>query len=516
MYVENAIQYNPTDGIHNAVASSRFRYNDDGAIDKSVSYGEGLRIKSIKNYENSTLLSHKEYSYTGGKLIYKFEPIGLVREATYKSQPTMQNGGCYMEYSISIFNELSVNSNDFGIGGNKPFGYDEVTEKDVDVSNGVYKGFTKYRFSNTESQDSFLAFRGIPKREIPSNGENVFIEKYDQNQNIVFSQNYSYSNLPNTYAIYPQFYITDTSTGPYDPTYDAYPALLLGCGSGNNWSVGVSYTGSTIGNPSPVSKYRFVFNPLITGKRRLMRTINTSYLNGKSMVEQTDLSYTSSGDLDISTTTTSEGKVLTTDYDYAVDVNNTRLVNKGMTGVPLSVEINSGSTLVSHIETKYDNLNNYLPSSVVSFTLGVSNMDTEVTYDKYDGKGNLLQYTKKDGIPVALIWGYGNTKVIAKVEGSTYDQAMALVGASDIVTQSDQDVNSVTENAFINTLDLFRKNNGRQLITTFSYDPLIGVTSITPPSGIREVYKYDSANRLQQVVDVNGKILKEYTYHYKN
>ena len=93
---------------------------------------------------------------------------------------------------------------------------------------------------------------------------------------------------------------------------------------------------------------------------------------------------------------------------------------------------------------------------------------------------------------------------------------MALNGASDIVTQSDQDVNSVTETTFINTLDLFRKNNGRQLITTFSYDPLIGVTSITPPSGIREVYKYDSANRLQQVVDVNGKILKEYTYHYKN
>ncbi|WP_415327678.1 hypothetical protein [Chryseobacterium sp. MMS23-Vi53] len=515
VYVENGIQYNPNDGIHYAVVSSRFKYDDDGAIDKSFSYGEGVRVKSVKNYDNNTLQSHKIYSYAGGRLIYRFEPIGLIREATYKSQPTMQNGGCFMEYSISIFNDLSINSNDFGISGNKPFGYDEVTEKDVDIFNGAYKGFTKYRFSNTESQGSYIAFKGIPKREIPSNGENVSIEKYDQNQNIVFSQNYSYSNLPNTYAIYPQFYITDTSTGPYDPTYDAYPAVLLGC-TGGDWPVGISYSGSTIGNPSPVSKYHFVFNPLITGKRRLMRTIDTSYLNGKAMVERTDLSYTSSGDLDISTTTTSEGKILTTDYDYADDVNNTRLVNKGMTGIPLSIEVSSGSTPVSHVETKYDNLDNYLPSSVVSSTIGVSNMDTEVTYDKYDAKGNLLQYTRKDGIPVSLIWGYHNTKPIAKIEGVAYDQAIGLAGVSDIITQSELDVNAVTETTFINALDTFRKSSNRYLITTYSYDPLIGVTSITPPSGIREIYKYDSANRLYQVVDVNGKLLKEYTYHYKN
>jgi YD repeat-containing protein len=53
------------------------------------------------------------------------------------------------------------------------------------------------------------------------------------------------------------------------------------------------------------------------------------------------------------------------------------------------------------------------------------------------------------------------------------------------------------------------------MISTYAYDPLIGVTSITPPSGVREIYKYDSANRLQSVVDVNGKILKEYQYNYK-
>ena len=506
VYIVNGIQYNSNDGTQRALVSSDFRYYDDTGIDHSFSYGSGVRVKSIKNYENSTLLSRKEYSYSGGKLIYGFQPISLISAATYKSQPTYLSGGCFIEI-ISIFNDLSVNSNDFGVGGNKSFGYDEVIEKDINVFDGTAKGLTKYQFTNVPRP----SMKGVPKIDIPSNGENILIEKYDQNQNKLSSRINIYDNLPGTYGIYPSFNIINSSTGVYDPSSNSYPYSINGCGT-----YGTSYTGSTYVNPEQTTKYRFIFNPLITGKRRLTRTIDTSYLNGKSMVEKTNLTYTDSGDLDISTTTTSEGKIITTDYDYASDVNNTRLLNKGMTGVPLSIEVNSGNTQVSHIETKFANLDNYLPSSVLSGNLYVNNMDTEITYDKYDGKGNLLQYTTKDGITVALIWGYHSTKPIAKIEGITYDLAMALIGASDIVSKSDEDVDSATQNVFINTLDLFRKNNVRQLMTTYSYDPLIGVTTITPPSGIREVYKYDSANRLESIKDADGKLLKEFKYNYKN
>ncbi|MNY54568.1 hypothetical protein D3C86_1904580 [compost metagenome] len=53
-------------------------------------------------------------------------------------------------------------------------------------------------------------------------------------------------------------------------------------------------------------------------------------------------------------------------------------------------------------------------------------------------------------------------------------------------------------------------------VTTYTYDPLIGVRSITPSSGIREIYKYDSANRLENIRDINGKLLKEFKYNYKH
>ncbi|WP_449400987.1 hypothetical protein [Chryseobacterium wanjuense] len=259
---------------------------------------------------------------------------------------------------------------------------------------------------------------------------------------------------------------------------------MLGC-AGGDLVIGLSYTGHSYSNPAPTTKYNFIFSPLITGKRRLIRTVDTSYFGNKTLVERTDFTYTDTGELDISTTTSSDGKITQTDYDYAYDLSNTRLLNKGMTGVPLSIEVNSGdviaNTPISHIETKYDNLENFLPSSILSASLSGSNMETEVTYNKYDSKGNLLQYTKKDGIPVALIWGYGSTKPIAKIENVTYDQAMSLIGSGDIVTKSDQDINIATQNTFIDALDLFRKSNTRLMITTYTYDPLIGVTSITPP-----------------------------------
>ncbi|MCT2563735.1 hypothetical protein [Chryseobacterium herbae] len=510
--VENPLQYRSSDGSHRAVVSAQVRYYDDTDVDKSISYGSGVRVKSIKNFENSTLLSHKQYSYKQGKLIYKFEPLNLIIGATYKSQPTVQTGGCYVE-SVSIFNDLSVNSSDFGISGNKPFGYSEVTEKDINILDGTAKGSTVYYFTNNEFTNSLI--KGVPKIDIPSNGENTLIEKYDQNQNKVTSKMFIYDDLPNTSSVYPSFSMINSSTGPLDPNKNFYPYAVSGCGI-----TGLSYTGHTYQNPLPTTKYRFIFNPLITGKRRLKVTSDTSYFGNKTLVEKTDLNYTASGDLDTSIVTTSEGKIITTSYDYASDVNNTRLVNKGMTGVPLNIEVRSGdagsSTQISRVETKFDQQDNFLPSSVLSGNLSVVNMDTEVTYNKYDAKGNLLQYTKKDGIPVSLIWGYNSTKLIAKVEGVNYTQAMGLAGVSDIITRSGEDVNGSTENIFIGALDTFRKNNAGLIMTTYTYDPLIGVTSITPPSGIREVYIYDPANRLKQVIDVNGNILKEFNYNYKN
>ncbi len=159
----------------------------------------------------------------------------------------------------------------------------------------------------------------------------------------------------------------------------------------------------------------------------------------------------------------------------------------------------------------------------------------EIKYDQYDNKGNLLQYTTKFGVPVTLLYGYNKTQPIAKIEGLDYTVFLSLPGLGvnasgydnlEICQKSNADVDTASEETLLTALDNFRKNpavSGYQ-ITTYTYDPLVGVTSITSPSGVREKYIYDPyTNRLKEVKvmekDSNGnyayKISKEYQYNYK-
>ena len=212
------------------------------------------------------------------------------------------------------------------------------------------------------------------------------------------------------------------------------------------------------------------------------------------------------------------------------------MTEKNMVGIPLETEVKKNGVVISKTETKYPvsqadadakTSGLPLPVSVSSLDLQSNAMNMGVLYKKYDTQGNLLQYNLQpnasgdSGNPVTIIWGYGNTQPIAKVEGIGYDALMAFPGIpaiiADLQSKSAADVDVAAEQILISALDSFRKNSSLATypITTYTYNPLVGVTSITPPSGIREIYLYDTANRLQAVKDVNGNVLKEYQYHYK-
>jgi hypothetical protein len=265
------------------------------------------------------------------------------------------------------------------------------------------------------------------------------------------------------------------------------------------------------------------------------RTVR-DYLNGVPVQTTTEYFYNNPSHYQLTSQETifPDNSSQTTNYSYAHEKPNQKLIDANIVGIPLIVETTKTSNgitkTISKTETIYPDQNNYpttqagnllLPLSVKSYDLqNNSTSNIKVTYDKYDDKGNLLQYTTNSVIPVTIIWGYNQTQPIAKIEGATYAQVSSL--ATAIIDASNDDANDTAvgnpkETVLLTALDTFRTNAalaGYQ-ITTYSYDPLIGVRSITPPSGIREVYIYDSANRLKEVRDVNGNILKSYEYHYK-
>jgi YD repeat-containing protein len=201
------------------------------------------------------------------------------------------------------------------------------------------------------------------------------------------------------------------------------------------------------------------------------------------------------------------------------------LVTSGITGVPVITEEKKNGKLLSRSVTRYEQ-SSVLPSSVLSANVADGSTRQAAKIDAYDERENPLQVSSEAGPPVSFIFGYNKTQVIAKVEGARYNDiknhplVIAAVAASD-----NDNLNPGTENVLREALDNLRKDSAMASyqLTTYTYDPLVGLTTMTQPNGQRELYEYDDAGRLKTTKraekDAAGntvyKTLKEYQYNYK-
>ncbi len=64
-------------------------------------------------------------------------------------------------------------------------------------------------------------------------------------------------------------------------------------------------------------------------------------------------------------------------------------------------------------------------------------------------------------------------------------------------------------------IDALSLHPSEAMITTYTYEPLVGITSITDTRHKTTYYQYDQYQRLINIRDQDGNILKNYQYHYK-
>lgn len=97
---------------------------------------------------------------------------------------------------------------------------------------------------------------------------------------------------------------------------------------------------------------------------------------------------------------------------------------------------------------------------------------------------------KSNDIVESVIWGYNYNYPVAKIIGKGYNDAVAQSGINMGV------VNNPSSEALLRTeLNKLRLLSGA-MVNTYTYRPLVGVSSEADPRGRLNYYEYDNLNRL--------------------
>jgi YD repeat-containing protein len=186
-----------------------------------------------------------------------------------------------------------------------------------------------------------------------------------------------------------------------------------------------------------------------------------------------------------------------------------------------------------------------------------------VSFTSYDADGNIKEANKSSESPVAYLWSYNNALPVAEAtntvvkniycnsfeeavtsfiaEGKTGYQSSSVSGFTTSLTgldpgsynfsyymkqgsiwtlqQSTVTVptgGSYTLTTLPGQVDDIRFHPVNARMTTYTYDPLWGMTSSTDPNNKTTYYKYDSFGRLEVIKDNDLNVVKKFKYHYNN
>ncbi|WP_300600697.1 DUF5977 domain-containing protein [Niabella sp.] len=299
---------------------------------------------------------------------------------------------------------------------------------------------------------------------------------------------------------------------------------LENLGAGELWNL----TLSNSSNLAPIPKeYVFDYHTIqyFVGTNRLISTKRTEYSNDAQITSVKIFVYDNEEHLQPTRviTTTSKGDSSITDYRYPHDFVGqqpyTDMVNRHIWS-PIIEQLNyrklpgGQSFFLNSTKTSYDYWNGLsliLPQSITNKQKDINGTpDNRVQFNKYDNYGNLLEQQKTNSIKEVYFWGYKGQYPVAKVVGSK--------GFNQVLAESGIDTALLNEpgsaSALRGYLSALRNVEGVQ-VNTYTYLPLIGITSETDPANRTIYYEYDDLGRLALVKDDAGKVIRNYQYAYR-
>lgn len=454
--------------------------------------GPGLRIKKILNWSSpGALVTSTYYKYseltpglsikTGndttlpasfGTLINR--PFHLTMKVARTCAGDFTSGG-------SLFSSMSM--------ANPPeeLGYSRIIEMQIGTHNDtINKIYDYYSEPNTIGNYDGMFVAGLRYTDFPVNGLLIKERSYRSNpEQLIYSKTYNYHyELKNEVWAFKYFRSNDN-------------VIPDGCLGPDKVISGFTYPVLNSGYVKKTAEIDSVFDGaswLVTRTDYTYKDYNKSLVSKSSFIN-------------------SKGKELVTYFSYPQDFPGTTavdsMIRRNMINVVMNKAAFSGSNEVSRERVSYDfwsSLDIVAPYKNEN-SFGGNALESETIFEKYDQHGNILQFTTRNGVTTSLLWGYDGLYPVAKVVGATYDAAQQYISVSILNSPASSQV-------LRDEIDKVRRNLLSAMVTTYTYNPLVGITSETSHNGRTSYFEYDKAGRLSLVRDNENKVIKVINYKY--
>lgn len=455
--------------------------------------GGGLRVKRVKQCDSKDTLSKtvKEYHYVTNfeKDVDKKHSSGIlnsqfqyyIRDLSIK----ITGGNIYnfdLFYSSSLLPSSTVSSD-------PTVGYTEVIEQNADNS------YTKYKYSNYGSPEC----NDLRYEEAFSFHPfylSSYVTKSMERGKLLSKEDYNSNNIPVRKIIY---------------TYENDISPLKSV---------VRTIDCSINRIPGIRSIELFAYPIYTYSKRIIKEEIINLDRNVELSNTTNYEYTDYKLLKSASTHNSDGKKHITKYKYSFDKYPTAPYNEMVDQHILSLIIETtkmrDEKKISVVRSNYyrdnEKTKNLILLKDIEISYGeIDNFTKIISYDLYDYRGNVMQTTNKAGLPITYLWSYNYEYPIAAIQNTSYQQVeTALGGKAEIERISKSNTLLVSDLAKIRNI---QKDNIQ--ISTATYLPLAGITSLTPPAGITTYYKYQD-DRLVKMIDNNGQIIVDYKHKYTN
>lgn len=253
-----------------------------------------------------------------------------------------------------------------------------------------------------------------------------------------------------------------------------------------------------------VGKPYYIINTyLVLGNTKLSKEEKITYIDDKEIIEKAEYTYNLNQLLSKKRIFSSDNQEITENYSYLNQTSYPMLTSRIVNDV------------FENKRFEYYTNNKYQIQNIKLYTNYDYESQRSVTFDNYTAYGR-PGYITDEARKVVYIWSYKGQYPIAEIKNATYAQVKNVISQANLDKIADAYTPTTEQMNLVNSL---RLQLPEAHVTTYTYQPLVGMKSVTDPLGITIYYSYHDDGRLAEIyrIEEGNKItLQRYDYNLIN